>query len=147
MSGTITAAWSQSKSAQNGNQPMKPGTPDEQWREDCAPRRVLEIFATKWTSMILHALHVQHDGMARAGVLHRSLPGISKKMLTQTLRELEESGLVSRHVHDTVPPGVDYALTELGRLMIQPIEWLYDWARTNESALDSLKPRNTSRRR
>ena len=147
MGSTIDAVHGQSKSAQNGNHPMKPGTPDDQWREDCAPRRVLEIFATKWTSMILHALHAQHAGRARTGVLHRSLPGISQKMLTQTLRELEESGLVSRHVHDTVPPGVDYTLTELGQLMIQPIEWLYDWARANESALDALKPRSTSRRR
>ena len=53
---------------------MQPGTPDEQWREDCAPRRVLELFATKWTSMILHTLHARHGGTARTGVLHRSQP-------------------------------------------------------------------------
>src|ERR1700761_9727111 len=115
MGGTITAAWSQSKSAQNGNQPMKPGTPDEQWREDCAPRRVLEIFATKWTSMILHTLQARHDGSARTGVLLRSLPGISKKMLSQTLREMEENGLLTRHVAATKPPAVEYRLTPLGR--------------------------------
>ena len=56
---------------------MKPGSPDDQWLEDCAPRRVLELFATKWTSMILHALHVRHEGRARSGVLLRSRPGIS----------------------------------------------------------------------
>jgi len=126
---------------------MKPGSPDDQWLEDCAPRRVLELFATKWTSMILHALHARHEGSARSGVLLRSLPGISQKMLTQTLRELEASGLVHRHVRDTVPPEVDYSLTGLGKRVIEPIEMVYDWARTNAASLDELKPRQTSRRR
>jgi DNA-binding HxlR family transcriptional regulator len=126
---------------------MQPGSDEEQWREDCAPRRVLELFSTKWTSMILHTLHARHGGLARTGVLHRSLPGISKKMLIQTLRELEASGLVERHVHDTVPPAVDYGLSPLGKLMIQPIELIYEWARVNAAALDSLQPRRTSRRR
>jgi DNA-binding HxlR family transcriptional regulator len=65
---------------------------------------VLELFSTKWTSMVLHTLDARHGGKARNGVLHRSLPGISKKMLTQTLREMEASGLVPRHVEGTVPP-------------------------------------------
>lgn len=126
---------------------MKPGSPDHQWLEDCAPRRVLELFSTKWTSMILHTLHVQHLGTARSGVLLRSLPGISKKMLTQTLRELETSGLVHRQVAATVPPAVDYALTALGTLMVEPIELIYGWARTNAASLDQLQPRQTSKRR
>ena len=126
---------------------MKKGSPEEDWLEDCAPRRVLEIFSTKWTSMILHTLNARHGGRARSGVLHRSLTGISKKMLTQTLRDLEASGLVSREVVEGNPPGVDYALTPLGTLMIQPIELIYGWARDNEAALDELRPRATSRRR
>lgn len=126
---------------------MKPGSPDGQWLEDGAPRRVLELFSTKWTSMILHALHVRHEGHARAGVLLRSLPGISQKMMTQTLRGLENSGLVQRQVRDRVPPEVDYSLTALGQRMVEPIELVYDWARTHAAALDDLKPRRTSRRR
>lgn len=126
---------------------MQTGTPEEQWREDCAPRRVLELFSTKWTSMILHTLHARHGGSARTGVLHRSLPGISKKMLVQTLRELEYSGLINRHVHDSVPPTVDYSLTELGQRLVEPIELIYDWARLNAPALDALQPRQSSRRR
>jgi len=125
---------------------MEPGTPDSDWREDCAPRRVLELFATKWTSMILHTLHARHDGLARTGVLHRSLPGISKKMLTQTLREMEGSGLVSRHVHGTVPPAVEYRLTALGTRFVEPVERLYAWGRDNADALDALGQRPTSRR-
>lgn len=126
---------------------MNPGSDEEQWREDCAPRRVLELFSTKWTSMILHTLHARHDGTARSGALHRSLPGISKKMLIQTLRELEASELIERHTLDSVPPAVSYALSPLGRLMVEPIEMIYQWGRQNASALDQLKPRRTSRRR
>ncbi|GGO99035.1 winged helix-turn-helix transcriptional regulator [Stakelama pacifica] len=125
---------------------MRPGTPEQEWREDCAPRRVMELFTTKWTSMILHTLHARHDGAARHGVLHRSLPGISKKMLTQTLREMEESGLVSRHVEQVVPPAVEYRLTPLGERFVEPVELLYAWGRDNADALDALTPRATSRR-
>lgn len=125
---------------------MGPGTPDHEFREDCAPRRVLELFDAKWTSMVLHTLATHLDGCARAGVLHRSLPGISKKMLTQTLREMQTSGLVARRVHSTVPPAVDYSLTELGRRFVEPIDLLYAWARENSDALDALVPRSTSSR-
>lgn len=125
---------------------MQPGSPEEEWREDCAPRRVMELFTTKWTSMILHTLHARHGGMARTGVLQRSLPGISKKMLTQTLREMENSGLVTRHVHGTVPPAVEYRLTMLGIRFTEPIELLYAWGRSNSDALDQLGSRPTSKR-
>jgi len=77
----------------------------------------------------------------------RSVPGISKKMLIQTLRDMEASGLVARTVHDTVPPGVDYALTPLGARFVEPVEMLYDWGRRNDDALDALQVRATSRRR
>ncbi|EIZ77713.1 transcriptional regulator protein [Novosphingobium sp. Rr 2-17] len=124
---------------------MQPGSAEEDWREDCAPRRVLELFATKWTSMVLHTLHARHGGVARTGVLHRSLPGISKKMLVQTLREMEGSGLVSRHVQGTMPPAVEYRLTPLGRRFLEPVELLYKWGRANPDALDALGSRPSSR--
>jgi DNA-binding HxlR family transcriptional regulator len=111
---------------------------DHEWREDCAPRRILELFHTKWTSMILHVLHSRHGGSARTGV--------SKKMLTQTLREMEVSGLVTRHVEGTIPPAVEYRLTALGARFIEPIELLYGWSRENADALDQLVSRATSRR-
>jgi DNA-binding HxlR family transcriptional regulator len=125
---------------------MQPGTPDAEWREDCAPRRVLELFSTKWTSMVLHTLHARHGGAARTGVLQRSLPGISKKMLTQTVRDLEASGLLSRHVQSMLPPMVEYRLTALGQRFVEPIELLYGWGRDNADALDQLQPRASSRR-
>jgi DNA-binding HxlR family transcriptional regulator len=115
--------------------------------EDCAPRRVLELFGSKWTSMVLHALHALHGGTARTGALQRSLPGISRKMLTQTLREMERDGLLSRRVFDAVPPHVEYSLTPLGREFIEPIEMLYEWGRAHAAALDRLGQRPRSRRR
>jgi DNA-binding HxlR family transcriptional regulator len=60
---------------------MQPGSIEDEWREDCAPRRLLALFATKWTSMVLHTLHVRHQSACRTGALRRSLPGGSKKML------------------------------------------------------------------
>ena len=125
---------------------MLPGTADSEWREDCAPRRVLALFATKWTSMVLHTLHARHGGAARSGVLLRSLPGISKKMLTQTLREMEEVGLVDRIVQNAVPPAVEYRLTPLGDRFVEPVELLYAWGRDNADALDQLGSRPTARR-
>lgn len=125
---------------------MQPGSPEADWREDCAPRRVLALFATKWTSMVLHTLHARHAGRARTGALLRSLPGISKKMLTQTLREMEDSGLLTREVQSVVPPAVEYALTALGQRFVEPVEMLYAWGRDNADALDAIGSRPTARR-
>lgn len=126
---------------------MRTGSEEDQWREDCAPRRVLELFSTKWTSMVLHTLAVRHEGAARSNALHRSLPAISRKMLIQTLRDMEGAGIVLRTEFPTVPPSVEYTLTALGRQLVEPIELIYDWARRNADALDALQPRATSRRR
>ena len=125
---------------------MQGGDVTNDWREDCAPRRVLDLFATKWTSMILHTLHARHAGAARTGVLQRSLPGISKKMLTQTLREMAACGLIDRHVESVVPPAVEYRLTPLGQRFVEPVELLYAWGRDNADALDQIGSRPTSRR-
>ena len=119
---------------------------DDDWREDCAPRRVMEIFATKWTSMILHTLQARHAGAARSGALHRSLPGLSKKMFVQTLRDMETGGLIDRRVDSTVPPAVTYALTPLGLRFVGLVDLVYDWGRDNADALDALQPREGSRR-
>jgi DNA-binding HxlR family transcriptional regulator len=71
----------------------------------------------------------------------RSLPGCSKKMLTQTLREMERARLIDRKVYPVVPPMVEYSLTPMGRLLIEPIEMLYAWAAKNDDALSKLRRR------
>ena len=108
--------------------------------ENCAPRRLLELFAAKWTTMVLHSLH-QHGGTCRTSVLARSLPGCSKKMLTQTVREMERDGLVARKVFAVVPPKVEYSLTPLGKRFVEPLEMLYAWGKDNDDAIGQLRRR------
>ncbi len=112
------------------------------FEETCVPRRVLELFSVKWTSMVLYALQC---GTTRTGELQRRLPGISKKMLTQTLRELEHDGLIHREVYAVVPPKVEYSLTPLGELFIEPIEMLYRWGNQHADVLAQLSLRRGKR--
>lgn len=111
---------------------------------NCAPRRVMDIFAVKWLSLVLHALDHWPGGRCRTGELQRALPGISKKMLVQTLRDVEARGLVLRHVHTVVPPKVEYELTPLGKTFAEAIEMLYAWGEKHRDALDELAA-NTAR--
>ena len=105
--------------------------------EDCAPRRILRLFSGKWTTMILHTLHLL-GGHSRPGQLQRSIPGLSKKMMTQTLRELEGKGLINRQIHQIMPPNVEYSLTALGKVFVEPIEQLYLWGIDHADALEAL---------
>ena len=104
--------------------------------ETCPPRRIHMLLTPKWTSMVIYVLSF---GPLRTGQLQRSMPGISKKMLTQTLRELESDQLLSRKVHQVVPPAVEYSLTELGQRFVEPLLALYDWADTNAALLDTVE--------
>ncbi len=106
---------------------------------DSPPRRLMELFSVKWSSMVLHALYHWPDKRARTGELQRSLQGISKKMLFQTLKELEQRGLIARHVYDVLPPKVDYRLTPLGMTFAEPIEQMYQWGLENQAALDAME--------
>lgn len=104
--------------------------------EGCPPRRIHKLLTPKWTSMVLYILH---HGPLRTGQLQRSMPGVSKKMLTQTLRELEGDGLVHREVFQVVPPMVEYSLTALGERFVQPLLALYEWAEDNAGLLNELE--------
>ncbi|WNN42886.1 MULTISPECIES: winged helix-turn-helix transcriptional regulator [Winslowiella] len=106
---------------------------------DSEPRRLMELFSVKWTTMVIHALYHWPGGKCRTGELQRSLDGISKKMLVQSLREVERRGLVQRHVFSVVPPKVEYQLTELGRVFAEPIELMYQWGLENKAALDAME--------
>ncbi|WP_307638644.1 winged helix-turn-helix transcriptional regulator [Variovorax boronicumulans] len=105
-------------------------------REDCAQRRIHYVLNGKWTSMVLYALS---HGAMRTGQLERALPGISKKMLTLTLRKVEAGGLVHREVFQVVPPRVEYALTPLGNVFVEPLRAHYGWALDHADALDQLE--------
>ena len=93
--------------------------------EACPSRAVLDRIADKWTALIIHALG---DGTLRYGELQRRVGGITQKMLTQTLRSLENDGLVERRVYPVVPPMVEYSLTSLGRSLEEPLSAICKWA-------------------
>lgn len=93
--------------------------------KNCPCRHILNRIADKWTALIVGRLQ---EGPQRFTQLHRSIEGISQKMLTQTLRTLERDGLITRTVFPTVPATVEYALTDLGKTLIAPLEVLRSWS-------------------
>jgi DNA-binding HxlR family transcriptional regulator len=107
--------------------------------EDC--RRVSAILSRigdKWTVLVVALLG---DGPKRFNEIKRLVGGISQRMLTLTLRGLERDGLVTRTVYPTIPPRVDYELTDLGRSLLPPVAALGDWARANGEAIDAARQR------
>lgn len=95
---------------------------------DCPTRHLLDRIGDKWTSMAIKRLAEQYPGTARFSELRRAMPGISHKMLSQTLQRLTADGLVSRRVDGTIPPSVHYGLTPLGRSLEEPLAMLREWA-------------------
>lgn len=91
----------------------------------CPSRKSLARIANKWTAMTVSVLG---NGRTRFGDLKTQLDGISGKVLTETLRDLERDGLVTRHVYAEVPPRVEYELTELGFTLYEPLFALCRWA-------------------
>lgn len=85
-----------------------------------------DIIGGKWKSMVLWALK---KDVKRNGELKRLIPGISQKMLTQQLRELEDVGIVQRIVYPVIPPKVEYKLTTSGQKLIPILEDLHDWGK------------------
>ncbi|MEH2321702.1 winged helix-turn-helix transcriptional regulator [Nostoc sp.] len=97
--------------------------------QSCAPvREVLSLVGDKWSVLIVVILS---DGPLRFSELRRRIDGISQRMLTRTLRELERNGIMTRTVEPTVPPSVYYELTTLGRTLLEPVKALASWAHTN----------------
>jgi DNA-binding HxlR family transcriptional regulator len=93
---------------------------------------MLSRIGDKWTVMVVGALS---QGTQRYTELHRSIDGISQRMLTLTLKGLEEDGLVIRTVHPTIPPRVEYSLTDLGRTLTRPLFALYEWTVEHRPAM------------
>ncbi|MBV8976535.1 MAG: helix-turn-helix transcriptional regulator [Alphaproteobacteria bacterium] len=101
--------------------------------EDCqAISPVLALVGDKWSILVVARLGQR---TMRFNELRRDVEGISQRMLTLTLRGLERDGLITRTVFPTVPPRVDYALTPLGRSLLEPVTGLCEWAIENKSKL------------
>jgi len=124
------------RKAQAGTQPI-PGSLHVP--EDCrAVSEVLARVGDKWTVLVVSTLG---DGPKRFNELRKALGSISQRMLTLTLRQLERDGLVTRSVFPTVPPKVEYALTKLGRSLLEPVSKLGSWARKNRAAIQDARVR------
>ncbi|MDJ0590098.1 MAG: helix-turn-helix domain-containing protein [Pleurocapsa sp. MO_226.B13] len=101
----------------------------------CPLRQVINIIGDKWT---LPVLYVLTQGTKRYSELQHEIPGISKKMLTQTLRRLESDKIVKRKVYPVVPPKTEYNLTVFGKKLIEPLEVLANWAEVHQVELQSI---------
>lgn len=93
--------------------------------EACPTRQVINRIGDRWSLLVLYALE---GGTLRFQQLRRVVEGVSQKMLTQTLRQLERDGLVRREVFASVPPHVEYSLTPLGRSLSGRIAGIREWA-------------------
>ncbi len=97
---------------------------------------ILWRIGDKWTVMVVGSLS---EGPLRYSQIQKQVEGVSQRMLTLTLKGLERDGLVTRTVYPTIPPRVDYELTDLGRTLKEPLHTLWLWARDNRSAIDASR--------
>ncbi len=106
-----------------------------------ASRKTLDLIADKWTILVLFALR---NGTRRFAELRREIGGVTEKMLIQTLRNLERDGIVARKVYPTVPPKVEYSISELGWSLAPILDAISDWSYGNLGkvfASEQLLPR------
>ncbi|MCB1513533.1 MAG: helix-turn-helix transcriptional regulator [Hyphomicrobiaceae bacterium] len=111
-------------------------SPPDICAQTCPSRAILELIADKWALLVLHALQ---PGPMRNGELMRAIGGVSQKMLTQTLRELERNGLVERLDHHEVPPRVDYRLSALGVSLSAKVRDLGAWAEAHIAEVEAAR--------
>lgn len=111
------------------------------YAEACPCRALLDLLANKWSALTIGLLE---QGPARFTELRAALPGVGPKMLTQTLRRLEAAALLQRTVYAEVPPRVEYALTELGSDVAEPLGRLRTWAEDNIDRIAALNANWTS---
>ena len=102
----------------------------------CPIRDVLDRIGDRWSLLVLLTLS---DGTMRFSVLKRAIGDISQRMLAQTLRSLEQDGLLTRKVFPTVPPCVEYTLTKMGHSLLTKIEPLVDWAEQHHKAVKAAR--------
>ena len=106
--------------------------------DDCPVRDVLDSVGGKWTSLMILGLA---DGPRRFSQLRRFIPDISQRMLTQTLRDLQRDGYLTRTVYPTQPPSVEYALTPLGRTLAGTVAALTQWAEAHIGEVEAAQQR------
>ncbi|HSW81760.1 MAG TPA: helix-turn-helix domain-containing protein [Candidatus Saccharimonas sp.] len=105
---------------------------------DCAWREVVDIIGDKWSVMILHTICTSQ---MRYSEIHRQIPGISQKVLTTSLRQLERDGIIKRTIYPVVPPKVEYELTPLGNSVFEVIESLRTWSIAHLDEIEAARSR------
>ncbi|MBR0796209.1 helix-turn-helix transcriptional regulator [Bradyrhizobium jicamae] len=118
--------------------PALPPQPDPDHSDCRAVASVLARIGDKWTVLVIMTLT---GGPRRFNELKRMINGISQRMLTLTLRGIERDGLVTRTIYPTIPPRVDYELTDLGRGLAEPIKALGEWAFSHLSEIQGARSR------
>lgn len=115
-----------------------------QWdsREGCEVRQILDRIADKWSLLVIALLEKR---TLRFSELRRNIDGISKRMLTTTVRHLERDGIIERTVYPTVPPKVEYALTPLGCSLLMTVQALVDWTETHQANIIEARMRYDAR--
>jgi DNA-binding HxlR family transcriptional regulator len=115
--------------------------------EPAAVRDLLTTVGDKWSIYLMLSLAKLLGNRARFSEIERAIPGISQRMLTMTLRNLERDGLIKREVYPEVPPRVEYEVTLLGKSLLQPMQSLISWVAANwgqvkkaRSRLDARQP-------
>ena len=108
---------------------------------DCEFREMLGRVGDKWSLLVIYMLEQRPTQRARFSALKRSIPGISQRMLTATVRRLERDGLLTRDVYAEVPPRVEYELTPLGRQFMRPVLALVTWLQMNQPAIRAARDR------
>ena len=121
-----------------------PVLPDPDPRAAVLVRQVIERVADQWTMLVLEAL--EEHGTLRFTQVGDVVDGISQKMLTQTLRQMESDGLVRRTVYAEVPPRVEYALTELGGSLSFAFCGVWQWAEAHHAEVEAARRAFTDRR-
>ena len=120
---------------------------EENSHHDCDFRDMLSRVGDKWSLLVIFILKGRPAFRARFSDLKRSIPGISQRMLTATVRNLERDGMLTRHVYAEVPPRVEYELTPLGRGLTEPVLGLVSWLQSNWPAIRSARDRFDARKK
>jgi DNA-binding HxlR family transcriptional regulator len=113
---------------------------------DCEFRDMLSRIGDKWSLLVILILEGMPQRRGRFSDLKRSIPGISQRMLTATVRNLERDGMLTRHVYAEVPPRVEYELTALGRGLMDPVHGLVTWLQSNWPVIRTSRDRFDARK-
>lgn len=123
---------------------MNRNEPRNEFAPDCPIRNILARICDKWSLLVLYTL--KQEPVMRFNMLQKNIPDISQKMLTTTLRTLEDDGFITRKVYAEVPPRVEYSLTERALSLLPYIDQLTAWAKDNMDFILKDREKNNKNR-